>query len=473
MCGPGARRQRSNMPAMTIGACNANLSGIHGHHGDPEMSWSYASRRIERRVAAAADPDIRPRRLQHLSEDPHQRVRAAAATNPSCPPRCLGRLTADDDIVVRRQATLRIARIEQQRHASVAAPTDVDNVDAWLQQIEAPPPPDAATIPPDASTRERLRQILGRVVQQPPAEAEPAPFLDGCDISWVLAAAAASPNPHIRAAAASQAAAVPTRTVYLTRALCFLIRDDVGFVRAAAIAHPRTEKIVLIQAQRDPDDHVRAAAAGHHRLGRSVCCRFAADRSERVQLALAANPAVGPCCARTLTQSPNPEVRRKLASNPATSAAALEMLVRHDPDLWIRLDAFCGLVRELDARTTPADQRSDRLPCGPPPIRLDLCAYDGTEFRFRLLADGWGLWRIEVLTVPDYRHRSHHPREVHLYGQHTRAPWVCWSQPIHSEQAARRIAQLWADATVNYVTTGCFAPPDPPVVVPDPPTVAA
>ena len=435
------------------------------------MSWSYASRRIERRVAAAADPDVRPQRLQHLSEDPQQRVRAAAAANPSCPPRCLERLTADDDIVVRRQATLRIARIEQQRHASVAAPADVDNVDVWLQQIEAPPPPDAATIPPDASTRERLRQILGRIVQQPPADTEPAPFLDGCDISWVLAAAAASLNPHIRAAAASQAAAVPTRAVYLTRALYFLIRDDVGFVRAAAIAHPRTAKIVLIQAQRDPDDDVRAAAAGHHRLGRNVCCRFAADRSERVHLALAANPAAGPCCARALMQSPNPEVRRELATNPTTSAAVLYTLLMHDPDHRVRTHAALRLPRVRIAEMLDTDQQPDRPPCRPPPIRLDLCAYDGTEFQFRLLTDGWESWRIEVLTVPNYRHRSRHPRKVHLYGQQTRTPWVCWSQPIRSEQTARQIAQLWADATVNYITTGCFASPDA-AVAPDPPTAA-
>ena len=436
------------------------------------MSWSYASRRIERRVTAAADPDVRPRRLQRLSEDPHQRVRAAAAANPACPPRCLERLTADDDIVVRRQATLRIARIEQQRHASVAAPADVDNVDAWLQQIEAPPPLDAATTPPDASTGGRLRQILGRIVQQPPADTQPAPFLDGCDISWVLAAAAASPNPHIRAAAASQAATVPTRAVYLTRAMYFLIRDDVGFVRAAAIAHPRTAKIVLIQAQRYPDDRVRAAAAGHHRLGRNVCCRFAADRSERVQLALAANPAAGPCCAQALMQSPNPEVRRELASNPTTSAAVLDTLLMHDPDHRVRMQAAWRLLRVRVAEMLDTDQRPDRPPCGPPPIRLDLCAYDGTEFQFQLLTDGWGLWRIEVLTVPDYRHRSRHPRKVHLYGQQTRTPWVCWSQPIRSEQTARQIAQLWADATVNYITTGCFTPPDP-AVDPAPTTAAA
>ena len=352
-----------------------------------------------------------------------------------------------------------------------AAPADVDNVDVWLQQIEAPPPLDAVTIPPDASTRGRLRQILGRIVQQPPDDTEPAPFLDGCDISWVLAAAAASPNPHIRAAAASQAAVVPTRAVYLTRAMYFLIRDDVGFVRAAAIAHPRTAKIVLIQAQRDPDDQVRAVAAGHHRLGRNVCCRFAADRSERVQLALTANPAAGPCCAQALMQSPNLEVRRALASNPTTSAAVLVTLLMHDPDHRVRMHATWRLLRVRVAEMLDIDQRPDRPPCGPPPIRLDLCAYDGTEFQFRLLTDGWGLWRIEVLTVPDYRHRSRHPRKVHLYGQQTRAPWVCWSQPIRSEQTARQIAQLWADCTVNYITTGCFASPDA-VVAPDPPTTA-
>ena len=74
--------------------------------------------------------------------------------------------------------------------------------------------------------------------------------------------------------------------------------------------------------------------------------------------------------------------------------------------------------------------------------------------------------------MPNYRHRSRHPRKVHLYGQQTRAPWVCWSRPIRSEQAARQIAQLWADATVNYITTGSFAPPDR-VVDPAPATAAA
>ena len=138
-----------------------------------------------------------------------------------------------------------------------------------------------------------------------------------------------------------------------TRALVFLARDDVGFVRAAAIVNPRTAAIVLIHAQNDPDDQVRAAAAGHHRLDRRVCCRFAADRSERVRLALAANPAAGPCCARALMQSPSPEVRRKLASNPATSAAVLDTLLMHDPDHRVRLHAFCGLLRVRVAKLSP------------------------------------------------------------------------------------------------------------------------
>ena len=276
MCGPGARRQRSNMAPLTIGTCNAHLSDTHGPH--PATAAATSQRRPAQHHAPQAPRlALSPQRLHcPLSQRPVELAASPRMTTSWCvaKPPCGSPASNSNAPPLSRlppTSTTWMSGCDKSKHRRRST----------LQQ-----PPS-----PDASTGGRLWQILGRIVQQPPADTEPAPFLRGCDISWVLAAAAASPNPHIRAAAASQAAAVPTRAMY------FLIRDDVGFARAAAIAHPRTAKIVLIHAQRDPDDDVRAAAAGHHRLGPNVCCRFAADRSERVCTAGVGRQAGGPLLA--------------------------------------------------------------------------------------------------------------------------------------------------------------------------------
>jgi hypothetical protein len=64
-----------------------------------------------------------------------------------------------------------------------------------------------------------------------------------------------------------------------------------------------------------------------------------------------------------------------------------------------------------------------------------------------------GTYRAFIVSQPDYRTRSTEPWETHRLtagGRH----FVCWTQPLQSEEAAKSVAALWADATQEYIRTG-------------------
>ena len=70
-----------------------------------------------------------------------------------------------------------------------------------------------------------------------------------------------------------------------------------------------------------------------------------------------------------------------------------------------------------------------------------------TLFRFRFTLRG-NDFRIHILEFPNPSTGSCHVL------QDSSGPYICWSQPIPSMPAAKRVAGIWAEATLVYQRTG-------------------
>ncbi len=68
-------------------------------------------------------------------------------------------------------------------------------------------------------------------------------------------------------------------------------------------------------------------------------------------------------------------------------------------------------------------------------------------FRFRFSLRG-NDFRIHILEFPNPSTGSCHVL------QDSNGPYICWSQPVPSWPAAKRVAAMWAEATLVYQRTG-------------------
>lgn len=73
------------------------------------------------------------------------------------------------------------------------------------------------------------------------------------------------------------------------------------------------------------------------------------------------------------------------------------------------------------------------------------------SFEFATLTDG--TWRVYILVGPPYG-----SRDTSLHATHrlidNRRYYICWTDPLRSEQQARQVAKLWAEKTQQYIRTG-------------------
>ena len=91
-------------------------------------------------------------------------------------------------------------------------------------------------------------------------------------------------------------------------------------------------------------------------------------------------------------------------------------------------------------------------------------ASNGTDFVFDFeLRSGDG-WRIHIRCQPDYQNWSASAEATHRLGDMDH-PYICWDSPITSLDDAYKIAALWSESTLAYVSTGVFRPPEsmPPI----------
>jgi hypothetical protein len=67
-----------------------------------------------------------------------------------------------------------------------------------------------------------------------------------------------------------------------------------------------------------------------------------------------------------------------------------------------------------------------------------------------------GNWRAYILTQPGYGSRSDSAHDTHRLTDNNRR-YVCWSTPLHTMREMVAVAQVWAEATDRYISTGSFS----------------
>lgn len=72
-------------------------------------------------------------------------------------------------------------------------------------------------------------------------------------------------------------------------------------------------------------------------------------------------------------------------------------------------------------------------------------------FSFEQLSNG--TWRAYIESQPSYGPCDTGAHPTHRLTDGNRK-YVCWTTELQTEEAARQVAALWADATQEYIRTG-------------------
>ncbi len=75
------------------------------------------------------------------------------------------------------------------------------------------------------------------------------------------------------------------------------------------------------------------------------------------------------------------------------------------------------------------------------------------DFAFNVERKSDGTWRPYIERQPSYQGRADDSHATHRLSDGNRK-YVCWSEPLRSEAAAKSAAALWADATQHYIRNG-------------------
>jgi len=73
------------------------------------------------------------------------------------------------------------------------------------------------------------------------------------------------------------------------------------------------------------------------------------------------------------------------------------------------------------------------------------------EFCFTPLEDS--TWRVYILNQPGYGGRNDSLHATHRLID-DRGHYICWTDSLLTEEAARSVAKLWSECTQNYILTG-------------------
>ena len=75
------------------------------------------------------------------------------------------------------------------------------------------------------------------------------------------------------------------------------------------------------------------------------------------------------------------------------------------------------------------------------------------DYRFSIERQTDGTYKTFILSQPNYGSRATGAHETHRLTAGGRY-YVCWDRPLHSEEEAKNVAALWADATQAYIKSG-------------------
>jgi hypothetical protein len=76
------------------------------------------------------------------------------------------------------------------------------------------------------------------------------------------------------------------------------------------------------------------------------------------------------------------------------------------------------------------------------------------DYGFSIERQSDGTYRPYIASQPTYGSRSTGAHETHRLTGAGGRKFVCWDRPLHSEEEAKNVAALWADATQAYILTG-------------------
>ncbi len=80
---------------------------------------------------------------------------------------------------------------------------------------------------------------------------------------------------------------------------------------------------------------------------------------------------------------------------------------------------------------------------------------DGQSYyRFSIERQVDGTYRSYITSHPEYGSRARNAHATHRLTDSEGRTFVCWSDPLRSEQEALRVAAAWADATQDYINSG-------------------
>jgi hypothetical protein len=75
------------------------------------------------------------------------------------------------------------------------------------------------------------------------------------------------------------------------------------------------------------------------------------------------------------------------------------------------------------------------------------------DYQFSIERQSDGTYRVFIISQPSYGDRSTGAYETHRLTAGGRR-YVCWNQPLGSQEDAMSVAALWADATQRYIKSG-------------------
>jgi len=75
------------------------------------------------------------------------------------------------------------------------------------------------------------------------------------------------------------------------------------------------------------------------------------------------------------------------------------------------------------------------------------------DYLFNFEEQGDGTWLAFIQNQPPYNGRKTGNHPTHRLQKGGRN-YVCWDSDLHSQDEARQVAALWADATQEYIKNG-------------------
>ena len=106
------------------------------------------------------------------------------------------------------------------------------------------------------------------------------------------------------------------------------------------------------------------------------------------------------------------------------------------------------VARAVQAAASSGDQQTVRVPI------VYYRTKDGiADYGFSIERQPDGTYRAFIVSQPGYGSRPTGAHETHRLTARGRY-YVCWNHPLRTEEEAKTVAALWADASQEYIKNG-------------------